>query len=147
MTTIKTNSRFDSLTNCDISTHYRNREYWFNLSDFTGAFSYWVVSQSPYVAPDITKPLRAFYIFIESKFSNPKLPKSFSYDELSKIINEDSFENIPDIEALNHCLISSGPEYDDRYNNRNPDFDFIDLCALARNIFYMLLRENITQCD
>ena len=29
---IETNDRFDRLTNLDISTHYRDREYWFMRS-------------------------------------------------------------------------------------------------------------------
>ncbi len=145
MTELETNDRFDSLTNRDISTHYRDKDYWFNFSDFMGAFSYWVVAQSPYVAPDITEPLRAFGLYLETQFQDPNLPEQFSYDRLSKLIHEDTFESIPEIERLNNCLISHGAEYDDRHNNPSPDFDFIDLGALARNVFYMLLREHITQ--
>ncbi len=145
MTTIKTNDRFDTLTNLDISTHYRDREYWFSLSSLTGAFAYWAVAQSPYDTPDISIPLCAFSSYIKKYFKNAELPEEFAYASLGKIINEDAFEGIPEIEQLNHCRISSGSGYDNRYNNPHPDYDFIDLGALARNVFYMLLRENITQ--
>ena len=144
MMEIETNKRFDKLTNLDISTHYRQREYWFMRNDFLGAFAYWVVAQSPYDTPDITKPLEAFGAYIASKIKD-ELPEKFTYDELSEFIHEAVFESIPEIEKLNHPKITSGIKYENRHSQPHPDFDFIDLGALTRNIFYMLLREAITQ--
>lgn len=144
MNKIETNDRFDKLTNLDISTHYRDREYWFMRSDFMGAFAYWVVVQSPYDAPYFTQALKAFEKYVSSHIEDG-IPKQFTYDELDEFINEDIFEAIPEINLLNRPLISSGQAYDNRHNKSHPNFDFIDLGALARNIFYMVLRENITQ--
>ena len=117
------------LTNLDISTFYRNKEYWFVRNDFLGAFAYWVVYQSPYDAPDITEALTAFEEYVARKIYKG-IPKQFTYNELSEFINEDVLESIPAIEKLNHAKKGN---------------DFISLGALARNIFYMLLREYITQ--
>ncbi len=134
------------LTNLDISTHYRDGEYYFMRSDFLGAFAYWVVSQSPYDTPDITEPLNAFGKFIAERIKDD-IPEKFTYDELSKFINEDIFEAIPEIEKLNHAKIElkGFMATSSRYHKTKPDYDYIDLGALARNIFYMLLREQITQ--
>ena len=143
---IETNGRFDKLTNHDISTHYRDREYWLMRPDFLGAFSYWVVSQSPYDTPDITPALVAFSGYVNKRIKDG-IPEKFTYDELSKFINEDVFEAIPEIEKLNNPKIDVGQtiNFCSRYDKPKADCDFIDLGALARNVFYMILRESITQ--
>ena len=148
MEEITTNERFDRLTNLDISTYYRDREYWLMKNNFLGAFAYWVVAQSPYDTPGINPALGAFNKYISVQVGNVH-PVKFTYDELSAFINEDIFESIPEIEALNHPKIDNGQRYVfvDRYSTPEADYDFIDLGALARNIFYMLLREQITQSD
>ena len=143
-TTIETNARFDRLTNLDISTHYRDREYCFMRSDFLGAFAYWVVAQSPYDTPDISDALNAFSEYVCRKIDNG-MPEKFTYDELNEFLSDDIFESIPEIEKLNHPNISEGAGYNNSHNKPHPDYDFIDLGALSRNIFYMLLRESITQ--
>lgn len=128
-TTIETNDRFDRLCNNDISTHYRDLEIWTLPSEFLAAFAYWVVAQNPNTKLiEINPALRAFKEHIISYFKNPLIPENFTYDSLSAIIHEDSFAEIPEILALNEL-----------------EPDFIDLGALARNVFYMILREHITQ--
>ena len=149
MENIETNDRFDKLTNLDISTHYRDREYWLMKSDFMAAFAYWVVSQSPYNAPDISPALKAFekYIDVFVIKKGRHLPHKFNYETLGALLGDDVFETIPDIEVLNHPKIDTGAEilFVSRYSSPKPDYDFIDLGALSRNVFYMILRENITQ--
>lgn len=142
---ITTNERFDKLTNLSISTHYKDREFWFMRSDCLGAFAYWVVAQSPYDAPDITPALEAFSGYVGGKIAND-IPVKFTYSELKDFINEDVFESIPEIEKLNHRKNGrDGMGFCSRYDKPAPDDDFIDLGALARNVFYMLLRQSITQ--
>ncbi len=146
-TEIKTNPRFDKLTNRDISTNYREGEYWFMRSNFMGAFAYWVVSQSPYHAPDISAALTAFGEYVDDRVKKG-MPEKFTYDELSSFISEEKLEAIPEIEALNHPKISTEAGYMNRHKRTgrmDPDYDFIGLSALARNVFFMLLRESITQ--
>lgn len=132
------------LTNKDISEQYRTGEYWFMRSDFLGAFAYWAVAQSPYDVPDISLALSAFGNYVSKKVKDG-IPEKFTYEELSDFIDEDKFEAIPEIEKLNHPLISSGEGYANRHKTWHADYDFIDLGALARNIFYMLLRGKITE--
>lgn len=147
MAEITTNDRFDRLTNRDISTHYRKREYWFSKSSILAAFAYWVVAQSPYDVPlmKFMPALISFEKYVSKRFPHSDMPEKFTYEDLSKFIHEDVFESIPAIEKLNHPDVSSGPGYADRHNNPKPEYDFIDLGALARNVFYMILRESITQ--
>ena len=123
---------------------HRDGEYWFMRSDFLGAFAYWVVAQSPYDTPDILSPLQAFGAYVSERVADG-MPKKFTYDELSDFISDKVFESIPEIEALNHSKVSSGPGYENRHTKMHPDYDFIDLGALARNVFYMILRQSITQ--
>ena len=141
MTTISTNDRFDKLTNFDISTHYREREYWFMRSSVLASFAYWVVYQSPYDTPDITSALNAFGVYVAGEIEDGEV-KRFTYDELREFINEDVFESIPEIEKLNHPKIDTGVRFNicTRYEKPKADYDFIDLDALARNVTFMLFR-------
>jgi hypothetical protein len=144
--TITTNDRFDRLTNLDISTHYRDKEYWLMRSDFNGAFACWVVKQSPYDTPDITSALNAWDAYVQTKIPDSQMPVKFTYQELNDFITEGTLGSIPEIEILNHR--KNGNEspigFCSRYDQPTPDDDFIDLGALAKNIFYMILREAIT---
>ena len=116
------------LTNRDISEQYRDYEFWLMPSNFLGAFSYWVASQNGNKTFVVDKPLEAFYNYIKSEFNDVEIPEMFKYERLNRMIDEDAFKKIPEIMELNEM---------------KPDF--IDLYALARNVFYMICREQITQ--
>lgn len=135
-----------SLTNADISENYRDVEVWLMRKGFTGPFANWVVQQSPYPCPDITEALVAFDAYVLEVMGGEEV-KKFTYDELNLIISEDAFEKIPAVMALNVAKVSSGPGWEARYRNdgrrKNPDYDFIGLDALARNIFYDIIRNHI----
>ncbi len=143
-TQIETNPPPHKLTNRDISTYHRGDEYYFMRSDFLGAFAHWVVVQSPYDAPDMAAALAAFAEYVGKRVQSG-MPEKFTYDDLSEFISDKVFESISEIEALNHPRVSSGPGYENRHKKMHPDYDFIGLGALARNVFYMILRESITQ--
>jgi hypothetical protein len=133
------------LTNKDISENYRESEFWLMKSDFLAAFSYCAISQSPYDLPDITEALKAFDKHVSGLMPMPGIPRKFVYEELSAFIGGRVFEAIPEIEKLNHSKVSEGPGYDNRHSVPHPDYDFIDLDDLSRNVFYMILRICITQ--
>ena len=137
--------KFKKLTNLDISNLHRNKKYWLMKSDFMSAFSYWLVSQSPYNAPDITNALIAFEKYVDKKIVKDNKVIGLRYNQLKKLINEKVFENIQEIEIFNHPKIDTGATimFSSRYDQPKPDYDFVDLGALARNIFYMILREQI----
>jgi len=116
------------LTNKDISDKYQLASFYFSFSYFLGAMAYWVTAQNPNKELiDLAPVLKAFGDFIRPSFENIILPQKFTYVELSNLISDDNFEKIPEIMALNKL-----------------EPDFIDLGALARNVFYMILREKIT---
>ena len=122
-------NNFEQLTNRYISINYSDIELYVLPSDFLGAFAYWVVAQNPNDnLIDINPSLLAFKEYVFSQFVNPSIPEKFTFKLLQDIISEDVFEKIPAILDLNKL---------------KPDF--IDLSALARNVFYMILREHITQ--
>jgi len=130
------------LTNLNISTNYRHIEMYMMRKDFTSMFARWVVAQSPYPCPDITAALVAFDAYVLTVMAGEEV-KLFTYDELAAIVHEDVFEKIPEVLALNVPKIGSGPGWQSRYEKPHPDYDFIDLGALARNIFYSMVRSHI----
>jgi hypothetical protein len=136
------------LTNLDISQKYRDFDYYLMKKDFTAALAFWLVNQSPYDSPDITKAVEAFGKFVDVFIfgeDNPHLPKKFTYEELRTKVSEDAFVTIPEIEIFNHSKIDDGAEFVfvTRFSQPDPDYDFIDLGALARNVFYTILRNYI----
>ena len=122
----------ERLTNLAISQNYQDKEIWCLPSEILGAFAYWVTAQNPNVnLIDIRSALRAFREHIVSGyFENAQIPEMFTPERLRLAINEKAFVDIPEILELNQM---------------KPDF--IDLGALARNVYYMILREHITQDD
>ena len=134
------------LTNADISDNYCNVSMWLMRKDFTGQFANWVVQQSPYEVPDIHDALLAYANYVSLAFGDESC-KEFSYDELAAIVDADEFEKIPEILALNVPKVSSGSGYAKRHVVMHPDYDFIDLVALARNVFYSMVRSYINWSD
>ncbi len=143
----KPNERSDKLTNLDIRTHHKDTNFYLMKSDFLGAFAYWATSQSPYDVPDITEALNAFDKYISVFIFKGSEVISLTYDKLNALISESVFETLPQIEKLNHPKIDTGSDhmFVSRYHSIKPDYDFIDLGALARNIKFMIMREYITQ--
>lgn len=127
-TVIETNDRFDRLTNLDIKTHYRDIEIYCMPSSFVGAFAYWAHAQNEGVELlKIANAILDFNKYVLTFFENPKIPVKFSYSELSATISEEEFQSIPGV-----LEIMEGD-------------NFICCGALVRNVFYMILREHITQ--
>lgn len=121
--------RNHGLSNLDISTKYRNIEIWCLPNEFYAALAYCVVSQNTNVAViDLVPVLAAFRKHILEYFEDPKIPEVFTYEKLQGCINSRVFESIPEIAALNEI-----------------EPEFICLGALAQNMFFMILREHITQ--
>lgn len=136
------------LTNLDISDNYRNIEIWLFKKDLTSAFAYWVVLQSPYDVPDIMPALIAYDNYLTPLFHNNEIPIKFNYETLKPIVSECLFKSIPEILELNNRKNGrEGMGFCSRYDKPDPNDDFIDLGALSRNIFYMILRNHITQAN
>lgn len=134
------------LHNCDISTKYKEHKFLLMQGDFIGAFAYWVTVQSPYPSPDITKPLTAFHKYIETIVAEGDVLTA-NQAKIWEIINKKVFESIPEIEKLNHAKIEQDGfiASSSRFHKTKPEYDYIDLRALARNVGYMIMREQITQ--
>jgi hypothetical protein len=118
------------LNNRYISENYQNISFWMMRSYVVGAFSYFAAFQYPLQCYpiEIDAAVNAFNEYISTYFKEVDMPQLFSYEQMNALIDSDRFEKIPAILAL---------------NKMQPDF--IDLGALARNTFYMIIREVITQ--
>jgi len=126
------NKKQFSLHNNDISANYADRTFTLMLNDFRGAMAYWLASQqiNTSIKIGVDKPLLAFTKYIQQKyFKTESSVKEFTYKQLENLISEDVFIAIPELMELNEIEGS----------------DFYDLGALARNVFYMICREQITQ--
>ncbi len=119
-----------SLTNKEISENFKDEKFHLMIHDFRGAMSYWLARQEINTNIDINKPLDAFTKYLKQKyFKTNDNVKEFSYEQLNNLITEDLFIAIPELLELNE-IEGKG---------------FYDLGALARNVFYMICREQITQ--
>ena len=116
------------LTNRDISQNYRDVKLWLMPSDFLGAFAYWVTALTNNDTYKVDAALNAFKDHVNSFFDNVLMPQQFTYKQTQEVVNEEVFKNIPEIMQL---------------NKMKPDF--IDLSALERNVFYMVLRQEIAE--
>jgi len=119
------------LHNREIGESYSDISFYLMLSDFKGTFAYWVAAQNNNNVLDNNDALKAYLKFIETKYRRiSHIPERFDCKKLKSVVNEDLFIAIPEIMEL---------------NKMKPDF--IDLCALSRNVYYMILREVITQSE
>lgn len=119
-----------SLYNREISENYQNEKFYLMIHDFRGAMAYWLARQEINTKIDINKPLDAFTKYLKQKyFKTNDTVREFSYEQLNNLITEDLFIAIPELMELNE-IEGKG---------------FYDLGALARNVFYMICREQITQ--
>ncbi len=145
------NSPAHSLTNLDISENYCDVELILCRKDFLGPFANWVVRQSPYDVPDIAAALVAFDGFIREVMDFTLAGdsfKRFTYAELSDLLTEQTLEKIPAILALNVAKKGKADVvFVTRYSQPHPDYDFIDLGALARNVFYDIIRNHVNWAE
>lgn len=120
----------DRLTNSDISDNYNDQLFYLMLSDFTGAMAYWLAAYQHKSNISIDKPLKSFSEYMQRMyFQRHDIVTVFTYKQLKTLISEEVFITIPELLELNQI----------------PTEYFYDLGALARNVFYMICREQITQ--
>ena len=120
------------LTNQDISANFGDIKMHLMLNDFRGAMAYWLASQqiNTSIKIGIDKPLNAFTKYMQKKyFKTESSVIEFTCEQLKNLVSEDVFIAIPELMELNEI----------------EGKDFYDLGALSRNVFYMILREQITQ--
>jgi len=135
------------LTNLKISQDYKDSSFYLSLKDFTSAITYWIVRQSPYESPEIQQALNAFTKKIKKrlKYTHREHFIKLSYNRVNKLITEEYLMSIPEIAILNERKNGKqGMQFVTRFSKtKDPDNDFIDIGALARNTFYMIIREAI----
>ena len=118
------------LTNADISANYLQDKFHLMLNDFRGAFACWAVRQLEIPNYELlANAIKAYSEYLSKKYFRTKdTVIEMDCELLNKLTHEDLFIAIPEIYALNQ--VGNG---------------FVDLGALSRNIFYDILRSQITQ--
>lgn len=126
---MKNKSKF-KLTNADISANYSNEKFHLMIFDFKGAFACWATKLNPTENYDIiADATQAYSEFLQHQYFKTNMTViEMDYELIKKLTDENLFAAIPEILALNQM---------------KPDF--ISLGALSRNVFYHILREQITQ--
>lgn len=96
-------------------------------AQITEAFHKWLNNNDTYGI--VADAIEAYTKFLQQKYFKTKdTVVKMNYDLIKKLTDEDLFIAIPEILML---------------NTMKPDF--IDLGSLSRNVFYHILREQITQ--
>lgn len=152
--TVDTNFRGLPATNLQLSKLSELRMFLFPR-DFTAQLAYWVVRQSPYTKPEALSDVVGEYHEFVSKIWNSQrvsieVPIELSFHDVKGLVNEDVFARIPAIRALNRPKAGGDVSmmFVSRYSRAiDPDCDFIDLGALARNVFYGIVRHYLNDQD
>jgi hypothetical protein len=135
------------LCNRDISQGYQGCAFWLYRSDIIAAFAYWIVKQSPYEVPYITRVLQELDRYVKDQFPGKnEVPVRCTYQELHQKILRGGWSNLPCMCKLSTPKrVSEDPIiFISEGTNLDPAEDFIDLYALAKNVFYAIMREEIT---
>lgn len=119
-----------------------NSEKYFSLSHILGAFSMYAIRQSPYTCPEnLGSAIEQLEIRLRDRLDFDKYEFCSVSCRSIHVLLEDLFQEVPMIMAWNkkkieghNCVSSDHPDW-------NPDFDFIDLGALARNISHVMISE------
>lgn len=126
-----------------------SRVYLLSLRQILGATAQWVVRQSPYIVPDnLTEIMQAVRLKFESQMpvistvGDLRIVKLLSPHEVHDFIDT-LLKEVPEIEELNTPKSRhNGLLFVTRDSAvNNPDDDFIDLDALARNIANSVIAE------
>lgn len=131
------------LTNLDVSKKYSNKIFLFSLNDFVSMFSYWVVQQHPYSFEVLNDSVKAYSKYIQKNVEFGKLGfAGLSLKDLSNINNEARLFDVKEIAQLNKPKKESDEtiHFVSRYIGIKPEFDFVDIGALASNINYTMVK-------
>jgi len=108
-----------------------------SAGDIVGSFTKWAVQQSPYVCPEnLEEGIKQFSkaVGYKGKYKSLKMKGSTLHKLVKKAIDK-----CPQVLAWNDSKIKvAGRQFNfvDRYYTTKPDYDFVDLSALARNIYH-----------
>jgi len=125
-----------------------NKRFLFNKNDIISGVAKWGVAQSPYHRPDkleivldkLNEIITPF--FVEAEKKNLGFIE-MTYEEIKDFVFKHT-TSIPEFEAWNEPKIDTGNPFQgssSRYHTTKPDYNFIDLHALARNVANDIIRE------
>lgn len=116
------------------------KKFLFNKNDILSGVAKWGVAQSPYHRPEKLEVV----LDKLNKILDPLFTEKDAYGNWLHLSYEDLIEfifkhttSIPEFVAWNEPKINAGPNFiasSSRYHTTKPDYDYIDLHALARNV-------------
>ena len=121
-----------------------DRKHHYSLDNILGAFAMWAIRQSPYTCPGTLHPaVIQLYGWLDSEITWDKWGfADFTCDEIRKLLLV-NFEKCPSIMAWNEKQKEGRNDVGEEHPSWNPDYDFIDLGAWARNISHTLIKEKL----
>lgn len=114
----------------------KNRKFYLNKNAVLSGVAKWAVYQSPYHRPEnLEMVLDKLEKIIDPLFDKNEYGDilELSYEEIKEFVFKNTTA-IPEFEAWNVAKKPGGDGSSSRYHMPNPDYDFIDLHALARNV-------------
>lgn len=116
----------------------KNPYYLLDIKEVMGTVAMWAIRQSPYHCPENLE-------IVMERVSNSIEPEKFIFDTFFEIhpdylynwINK-TLKSIPEVISWNH---SKKKRTLADLESKDPDFDFIDLDALVKNVYFTLKRE------
>jgi len=117
---------------------WRNKKaYLTSINNILALVAKNAISQSPYSCPECLKEaIEGLGDILKPLWEGADLGyRAIGGDELRRLL-EAAFEEVPAIMAWNVAKKGVPVKYQftSRYDTIDPDYDFIDLCALARNV-------------
>lgn len=115
------------------------RKFWFTKDNILGGVAKWAIQQSPYDMPDNLEIALKNLNEVISPYFRPDeefLATTMTYEDIIRFVFESMIE-LPQIRAWNEPKIKSDHPLvgtSSRFHRTKPDYDFIDLHAMARNI-------------
>ncbi len=123
-----------------------NSPYHYFIKDIVGVMAMWAVRQSPYAVPaNLEDALKELTEALKPTWKGDQLHEMHG-NELRDLIAE-AVKECPSIEAWNVPEKGDGRGFVTRFGGPEPDYDFIDIDALIRNVTHSLIEMRVVEKD
>jgi len=119
-------------------------KFYVSTGDILGGVAKWAIIQSPYTVPyDLSEAIESLNMYLLNNHGWGDMPREvgikLSCREIRELL-ETAFDLIPEIMAWN---VSKKDRPGGVELNTDPDYDFIDLSALARNVAHEITLDRL----
>jgi len=121
--------------------------YYVSIKDIVSMVANWAVQQSPYDVPvNLTQALQFLTRLLRGNRKWDAVPSleycQMSCDDIRETL-VDLFEQSPEIMSWNEKKVEGHNDVSSGCDGYNPDMDFIDLDALARNVSHSIMLDKL----